>query len=257
MLAQARQEQIIKLLKERGSIVKMTELAALFDVSGETIRRDLENLQDMHLIQRVYGGAVLADQSSTSRHSKAMGHAQRVAIGQATAATIRDGDTLLLSSGYTVLEVARNLKNHHNLTIITNSLPVANELLDTDFEIDILGGRLDHDELDTIGELGYRAMQGIYVDKTIIGAAGITFEYGISDNNSGDAAVRAEMMRRTNKVILVAQGDKFGHNALRIRHPLDKVHTIVSDTSMPEEYVKGIREMGLELILADADDGKN
>ena len=251
MLAQARQEQIIKLLKERGSIVKMTELAALFDVSGETIRRDLENLQDMHLIQRVYGGAMLADQISVS-HPKTLGHAQRAAIGRATAALIRDGETLLLSSGTTVLEVARNLKNHHNLTIITNSLSVANELLDTDFEIDILGGRLDHDELDTIGDLGYRAMQGIFVDKTIIGAGGVTFEYGISDYNSGDAAVRAEMMRRTSKIIMVAQGDKFGHNALRIRHPLDKVHTIVSDTSMPEEYVTGIRKMGLELILADA-----
>ena len=254
MLAQARQEQIINLLKERGNIVKMTELATLFDVSGETIRRDLENLQDMHLIQRVYGGAMLAEQFSVNYHPKTSGHAQRAAIGRATAALIRDGETLLLSSGTTVLEVARNLKSHHNLTIITNSLSVANELLDTDFEIDILGGRLDHDELDTIGELGYRAMQGIFVDKTIIGAGGITFEYGISDYNSGDAAVRAEMMRRTSKIIMVAQGDKFGHNALRIRHPLDKVNMIVSDTSMPEEYVKGIRDMGLELILADADE---
>ena len=254
MLAQARQEEIIRILKTRGGTVKMTEMAALFGVSGETIRRDLENLQDLHLIQRVYGGAMLAEPVSPIHYGKPMGHAQRAAIGKAAAAMIHDGETLLLSSGYTVLEVARNLKNHHNLTIITNSLSVANELLDTDFEIDILGGRLDHDELDTIGEPGYRAMQGIFVDKTVIGAAGVTFEYGISDNNSGDAAVRAEMMRRTGQVILVAQGDKFGHNALRIRHPLREVSTVVSDTSMPEEYVNGIRKMGLELVLAKVDE---
>lgn len=255
MLAQERQNEIINMLTQRGGIVKMAEIAQRFGVSNETVRRDLEFLQEQHLIQRVYGGALLVDRQSTGARaifsvSRAKGHKEREAIGKATAALIHENETLLLSSGTTVLEVAKNLKHLKHLTILTNSIPVVQELSDTNFDIYILGGKLNTDEMDTAGELGLAALKGVYVDRAIIGAGGITLEYGVSDFNSGDYVLRDEMTKRTNQLIVVAASDKFGRNAFRIRNTLEPVDVIVTDEGISPEYAKSLEDQGIQVVIA-------
>jgi len=255
MLAQERQTEIINMLTQRGGIVKMTEIAQRFGVSNETVRRDLEFLQEQHLIQRVYGGAVLVERQSTSARaifsaSRAKGHREREAIGKAAAALIHENETLLLSSGTTVLEVAKHLKHLKHLTVLTNSIPVIQELSDTNFDIFVLGGKLNQDEMDTAGEMGLAALKGVYVDRAIIGAGGLSFEFGISDFNTGDYALRDEMTRRTNQLIVVAASDKFGRNAFRIRNTLEPVDVIVTDEGISPEYAQGIQERGIQLVVA-------
>ena len=130
MLAQKRQNEILNILKQRGEIVKMTELAQRFHVSHETIRRDLEFLHDQKRIQRVYGGAKLLENGGEgqldSTSAKTLGQRKREAIGRAIAAMIREDERLLLSTGSTVLEVAKHLKRLKHLTIVTNSLVPCN-----------------------------------------------------------------------------------------------------------------------------------
>lgn len=258
MLARKRQNEILNILKENGGIVKMTELAQRFHVSNETIRRDLEFLHDQKLVQRVYGGAKLLEQQGSGApgqlpHDKAktLGQRKREAIGRAVAEMIHEDERLLLSTGSTVLEVAKHLKRFKHLTIVTNSLAVAYELSDTEFDIYILGGKLNNAEMDTYGEAGLNGLQSVFADRTIIGAGGITMEYGISDFNTDDFLVRNEMMRRSNQVIVASQSDKFGRNAFCIRNPIEEVDVIVTDSDLPAEYAEEIRERNIELVVAE------
>lgn len=256
MLAQERQNEILNMLTQRGGVVKMTEIAKKFGVSNETIRRDLDFLQDQNLIRRVYGGAILSEQQSSNSAraifsaARAKGQREREAIGRLAAKQIHENETLLLGTGTTVLEVARNLKHLRHLTVLTNSLPVAQELSDTSFDIFVLGGKLDCNEMFTMGEIGISALRGFFVDKTIVGAAGITFEYGISHFNNADYTMREEMLRRCNQVIVVAASEKFGHNGLCIRNNLDLVDVIITDDQLSKEYINGLQEREIEVLLA-------
>lgn len=256
MLVQERQTEILNMLMQHGGILKMTELARRFDVSNETIRRDLEYLQDQKLIQRVYGGAILLDKQNTSARAiysagKTAGQKERAAIGRAMASMIQEGESLFLSTGATVLEVAKHLKHLKNLTIMTNSLPVVHELASTDFTIYVVGGKLSNTEMSTFGEMALDSLRNIYVDRTIIGAGGITLEHGISDFHDADFTLRSEMRRRTNQLAVVCQSDKFGRNAFAIRNSLDVVDMIVTDSKIDPKYHGELMARNIKLITAD------
>ncbi len=259
MLAKDRQNEIINILTQRATTVKMLELSQRFSVSTETIRRDLETLQSAGLVQRVHGGVILAaPKSATSALSvysatHAKGQQKREAIGRATAKLIQENETLLLASSTTVLEVARNLKHLTHLTILTNSLPVVQELADTSFDIYFLGGKVHKMELYTYGETLMSALHRHYVDRAIIGAAGITFEYGISDFENNDYLTRDGMFKHAKQIVVVAASDKFGHNAFCIRNSLDHVDTIVTNSDLSQEYIDGLQERNIQLVLAPAE----
>lgn len=256
MLAQERQNEILSLLVQRGSVVKMTELAQKFGASNETIRRDLAYMQQQQLIRRVYGGAVLAEQQSNNSAraifsaTRVKGQREREAIGRLAARQVCENETLLLGTGTTVLEVAKALKHLRHLTILTNSLLVAQELSDTSFDVYLLGGKLDCNEMFTCGEMGMSCLRGFFVDKTFIGAAGITFEYGISHFTNEDYTLRDEMLKRSNQVIVVAASEKFGHNGLCTRNTLDFVDMIVTDEQLDQTYLDGLKEREIKVLLA-------
>lgn len=256
MLAQERQNAILEILVQQGGIIKIKDIVSRFNVSNETARRDLEALQDQNLVTRVYGGAILVDRRepvnlSVPQVANSPGQNKRASIGRTAAQLVHEGESIMLASGSTILEIARNLKHLHNLTVLTNSLAVINELIDTNFDVYVLGGKLDSNELNMSGSMALRAIQGVFVDKAFIGAGGVTFQYGISDYASSDAAIRSEMLSRANQTILAAQSDKFGRNAFSLDTPLSKINVIVSDTDLSPEYAAGIRERGIELILAE------
>ena len=151
----------------------------------------------------------------------------------------------------TVLEVAKNLKQTQNISVITNAIPVVTELIRTDVDVHILGGRLNHDELNIVGYSVRDTLKKYYVDKAFIGAGGITFENGISDYSSDDAEFIHMITERARTVILVADSGKFGTNAFASECSLKDIDVVVSDQNLSQEYVRGIKELGLTLILAN------
>ena len=125
-----------------------------------------------------------------------------------------------------------------------------NELSNTSFDIYVLGGKLDTDEKNMYGDMTLMAINNIYADKAFISAGGITLDFGISDYGTEDFAVREKMIKHSDKTILIAQSKKFGRNAFSLGCPLTEVKTVVSDTNLSQAYQEGIRELGIELILA-------
>lgn len=256
MLAKDRRNEILKTLRTNGGMIKMTEIISHYGVSHETARRDIEALQDKGYVKRIFGGALLNPSDSRQMDFSIgsdmdeNGMSERQAIGREAAKLVREGETVLLANGTTVLEVARNLKDFHNLTIITNSLPVINELIGTNFDIFVLGGKIDNNELNMSGYLGVQAMKSIYVDKAFIGAGGVTVEQGISDYSLTDASLRNEVVNHANSVILVTHSEKFGNNAFALGIPLRTVNTIVTDSGLSEDYRARIAEMGINIVIA-------
>ena len=256
MLAKDRRNEILKTLRTNGGMIKMTEIISQYGVSHETARRDIEALQDKGYVKRIFGGALLnmgnpmSIDLSLDNETFENGMEERQAIGREAAKLVREGETVLLANGTTVLEVARNLKDFHNLTIITNSLPVINELIGTNFDIFVLGGKIDNNELNMSGYLGVQAMKSIYVDKAFIGAGGVTVEQGISDYSLTDASLRNEVVNHANSVILVTHSEKFGNNAFSLGIPLRTVNTIVTDSGLSENYRARIAEMGINIVIA-------
>ncbi len=253
MLAQKRQSIILEMLRQSGGIIKMSDIVSRFNVANETARRDLETLQEKNYVKRIYGGAILLDNSSVMpvKTDGSHGQAERSAIGKAAAELVRDGETVILAAGSTVLQVARNLKRLRNLTVITSSLAVVNELNNTNFDIYVLGGKLDTNEKNMYGDMALLSISSLFADKAFIGAGGVTFEFGISDYGIEDFSIREKIIAHAGKTILVAQSEKFGRNAFSLGCPLNQVKTIVSDTNLSGDYQEGIKDLGIELILAE------
>ena len=235
----------------------MADIMRQFKVSHETARRDLDALQDQNLIKRVYGGAVLPDEkkSQNSPASTAVTRPsteERVAIGKAAAAMIKDGDTVFLSVGLTVQEIARQLRHRKNITVLTNSVLVLNELLNSDVQLYVLGGFVNNSEDSIEGNLALETLSNFFVNIAFIGAGGVSKELGISDYSLDVAKLNRSIIEHSEKTVLTVHAKKFDRNCLSITCPLTKVQTVISNTGLAPAYQEYIKENGIELILADA-----
>ncbi|PKL14531.1 MAG: DeoR/GlpR transcriptional regulator [Spirochaetae bacterium HGW-Spirochaetae-8] len=256
MTANERQKIIINTLKTRGGIIKVNEIARQFDVSNETARRDIEYLKEQGLLTRVYGGAILSNNFNQKQFPLNLDNTdveKKTAIAKAAAAMVKDGESIFVGIGSTMLQLVRNLKHLNELTVITPSLSVAMELTNTPFRVIVLGGILDSNELDLSGPLTLNNMDYFHVNKAFLGAGGVTVESGVSDYNPNGYGRHAKMSRCADTTILVAQSDKFGKDALSIEMPLTHVTTIITDDKLTKEMETAIRETGKELVLIPLD----
>jgi DeoR/GlpR family transcriptional regulator of sugar metabolism len=258
MLAMERHTIIMEYLAQ-NKIIKIADIANRFGVSNETARRDLETLHDQNLVKRIYGGAILLDPPHvTSQYLSRIteSHAAKISISRKAAQLVNPGETIILDIGTTTLELSRNMKHIKDITVLTNSLPIINELAGAGVNLFSLGGHLNSDELSMSGKLTISALQHFFVDKAFIGAGGVTLNGGLSDYNCEEAWVRQAIIERANQTILVADSGKFGTNALAVVCPLEQIDVIVSDINLPDIFIEGIRERKIELILTEAAEEK-
>ena len=257
MIQKERRNQILTMLHKQG-MVKIPELVKAFGVSVITIRRDLDEMVRAGWVQKVYGGAILAPQAAPEPDAQRLFHArlannhrEKMMIGMAAAKLVKDGETIILDIGTTALEVAKNLGAYEDLTVLTNSIPILNQLANTKLNVYSLGGRLRGNELALHGSLAFKALNDFCVDKAFIGAGGITLKNGITDHNLDSAELCTAIASRSRQTILVTDSSKFGKDASVIIGPLNSVETIITDSGISPEYADGIRQAGIELIIVN------
>ena len=273
MLAKERQNRILSIIRENNSI-RIADIIKDFRVSHETARRDLDALQDQNLITRVHGGAILAENTpkqlsewaqpgsspsqaedagaaATCSSGTSSGMAERAAIGKAAAAMIKEGETVFLSVGLTVQQIAKALRKRKNITVLTNSVLVLNELLNSDIEVYILGGAVNHSENNIEGPLAMQTLMNFHMDIAFIGAGGISRELGISDYSQEVARLNEHIISRARRSVLVAHSKKFGINCASITCPLEGVDTIITDNNLPAASVEYLAKINRETILVD------
>ena len=242
---------------QRNQQVRVAELSQHFGVSEVSIRRDLAHLEEKGLLQRVHVGA-----QATFRTGQTPPFDARLlqnveikhSIGQAAAALIRAGDIIFLDAGTTVLEVARSipptLLDNGRLTVVTRSLVIASTLRHQHhIRLIVLGGVYVHDFDTFVGPQVENALQGTHVDKIFLGIDGVTAKRGLATDNVLEASLYLAMTRSADRVVVVTDSSKIGVNQLQAILPLSEIHTFITDTGAPDDFVKLLQEQGIEVIL--------
>ena len=245
MLAQERHQIILDLLN-KNRVVKVQDLMATFNVSIETVRRDLDHLESQGFLRKVYGGAVISKKlaEEPSYSVREVAHLEeKKQIGVKCAELVEDGETLIIDLGTTTLEVAKNLKQKKNLTVITNAINIALELINVkDFRVFLAGGRLRYGDLSCSGFLTSDFLKQFNVDKAIIGVGGITLKDGISDYHVDEAGTRRLMIEQSNNVIAVTDYSKFGVKAFTKVCDLSDIDVLVTDWNVNEHLLRKYRK---------------
>lgn len=253
-----RQEKIAQLLEERGKLT-VAEISETFDVSEATARRDLAALAERNLIRRVHGGAMRAQPVATSEApivQRLEEHADiKRRIGQAAGRFIQNGETVLLMGGSTGAAVARELGNHSNLTLITDSLIVANELIRQGVhKVIMLGGTIDADELAVRGTLARLFLAEFQVDKVVLGVKAISPQRGLSTESAEEAELFRGCIQVGHYIILVTDSSKFSQTALVRVAPVDILDAVVTDAGIDAETVEALQERGVFVEIVPAGD---
>jgi DeoR/GlpR family transcriptional regulator of sugar metabolism len=246
-------EQIKKYI-EQNEQVEVAEISKLFQISVATARRDLDQLAEIGDIERIHGGARLARKPPPEppvRLRRSEQAEEKLCIARATAALINDGETVLLAGGTTVYEVANQLKDRKNITVITNSLLVIEALSNNrDIHLVTLGGFFRHSEMLSYGHITEETLGQLYVDKVIFGVRAISLERGLTIDFLPELSTDRLILRKGKEVIVVADYSKFNLESTSLVGPLSSIHKIVTDEKTPAGTVEAIRGMGIEVIIA-------
>ena len=254
MTARERQQAIIDILK-KDDIIHISDIVRAFDVSIETARRDLITLQDGGLATRINGGAVLKHQQGPTSRRMQTSFAEKNAIAKAAAEMVYNGETILLDAGTTIQLMARELKQHHHLTVITHSLMVLEELRDTDNEIIMLGGILRPGEQVFYSLETERMFDRYYVDKSFFSCMGITFEDGLTDLT--DTFDRDLLRQHSEQMILLADSSKWGFRSRIKVGGLDLADAFVVDDHLDELMLAELYSLGKNVVVAHTENGSD
>jgi DeoR family transcriptional regulator, aga operon transcriptional repressor len=248
-----RQELLHRFIEEQKR-VSTGQISREFSVSAATARRDLKTLETAGKVQRIRGGA-LAIQSlpappepPLSLRSAEQADEKRK-IGQIAANLINNGETIFLGSGTTVLEVAHSLRNHRDLTVITNSLLVINALVDApEIKLVGLGGRLRSSELSFIGYLTEQALTEFHVDKVVMGIRAIDIETGLTNDYMDETRTDRIIFDIGKKNILVADHTKCERVSTVFVKPISIIHTFVTDTHTSPDFIEALTAQGIRVL---------
>lgn len=248
--AQGRRSAILQKLRE-DSTVSVSELSSEFGVSEVTIRKDLRILKERKLLVRVHGGAIMGAGSSLDEveernfnFKRLVNAREKEAIGRAAAAHIRNGDTILVDSGTTALEVVRNLDRFTDLTIITNSLHAMTEAIKYKrFKVILLGGTVRESSLSMVGPLAESNLKLFYCDKLFLGVDSFSVDAGLSTPNVEEASTNQVMISRAREVIAMFDSSKVNKRALAFIAMPDKLNTVITDSHLPVTVRKQLKSM--------------
>jgi DeoR family transcriptional regulator, aga operon transcriptional repressor len=232
--------------------VTIEQMCDEFNISPATVRRDLQALAEEGKIHRFHGGAIAVKSAPPEppfvERSKEQ-TAEKERIGRAAAELVHDGETILLSSGTTVLEVARYLRERRNLTVVTNSLLVINMLFDVPtITLIALGGVLRATEQSFIGHLSELALNELRVHKVIMGIRAVDLESGLTNDYLPEAQTDRKILNISREVILVADHTKCGRTSSVFLGPITLVNTFITDTQTPPEFLSALGELGIKVL---------
>lgn len=251
MTVPERRHEILSRTTREGRVT-VAELSRLFGVSEVTIRQDLQALAEQNLLVRTHGGAIPANRLAPEL-SLALRRQQQVLakdrIGAAGAAMIRDGDAVFLDTSSTALAVALRLTQHREVTVITNSIAIVQELMPyPDLTVVMPGGRLRRETASLIGVDGLSVLDGYNIQTGFFGAHGLSLAEGLTDVSADEADVKAAMAARCRRVIAIIDATKWGRVGFASFAPLSAIDQIITDADAPADLVARVREAGIGVV---------
>jgi DeoR family fructose operon transcriptional repressor len=252
LFGEERKAKIVEYVN-RNQRAMVQELCQAFDVSEATIRRDLKELEDAKLLKRTHGGAIslesvnyeapFADREITNQ-------AEKIAIAKKAVELIENGDTILLDSGTTTLQLAKLLSAFTNLSVVTNSLLIAKELQHLPgIETLVTGGTLRKETIAMVGPIADHTLSMIRVDKAFVATNGLDVKVGLTTPNLIEAATKRSMIQSAKQVILLTDRSKFGKVSLAKFADVSDIHVCITDQGTPGAFVEQLESRGIEMIL--------
>jgi DeoR family fructose operon transcriptional repressor len=253
--AEERQQAIAEQVANHGR-ASVTALAREFDVTSETVRRDLAALERVGALRRVHGGAVTVDAIRPSE----LGVAERAdsrpdektRIGAAACRFIpSDGGSLVIDAGTTTIQAAARLPRDRGLTVFTNSLSVASVVADhPGADLHFLGGRIRGITQAAVGPAPLAELADLRVDVAMIGTNGLTEHHGLSTPDIEEAAVKSAMIAAAQRVVVLADSTKVGREDLRSFSDIASVDVLITDDGIDPAFSARLSALGVEVVIA-------
>jgi DeoR family glycerol-3-phosphate regulon repressor len=249
---QARHELIVELVNSRG-FVSIDDLATHFDVTPQTVRRDINNLASENRVRRFHGGASAAPSTQNTEYTKRkhMQSPEKARIAKEVARHIPDQASLFINIGTTNEAIAHELLSRTGLKIITNNLHVAAIVSGKeDFDVIIAGGKVRSRDGGIIGEATMDFVQQFRVDYGIIGISGIDEDGSLMDFDYQEVRVAQALIRNSRQVMLACDHTKFGRHAMNRLGDLSSVHVLVTDREPEPHFRTLLNEKGVRTLVA-------
>lgn len=250
-----RRQQISAMVKAKGS-VQVAPLAERFGVSMQTIRKDLHFLTERGVMERSYGGAIAAEAVTLATEApveakRAINTDAKVRIGRAAAAMVEPGDSIVLDSGTTTLQIAHHLPDLEDVTVLTNDFDVLAALAKKErITVVMLGGRLRRRNLAFYGAQTESALEDLHVDKLFLGVDGFDVERGITTHFEPEAMLNRKMVAAAARVIAVTDASKFGRTCLHRIINVAEIDDLVTAGEVPDEVQAAAERMGFAIHRA-------
>ena len=255
MYAEERQREILERVRREGK-VSVEALTEALGVSAPTVRADLGLLEARRLLRRTHGGAILPEttlyEPPYAERERAR-QSEKARIGAAAAARVQDHETVLLDAGTTTFEIAARLKERVGLTVVTNSLEAAWELMDAPpghLETLVIGGTVHAHRRATLGPLASEFLARLHVDRVFLGVNGVHAEAGYTVVDFDAAQVKRAMIACAREVVVVADSSKLGATAFASICPLSLANVLITDTPPEDALADSLAAAGVEVLIA-------
>jgi DeoR family transcriptional regulator of aga operon len=254
LLVAERRHRIVELLREHGKVT-VEALAARFATSAVTIRTDLATLEAGGALERTHGGALLRrdddDQPITVKQTRH--HAEKVRIAKMAVSLIQEGETIILDSGTTTAEIAKQIRRLEvqSINVITNALNIAMLLADVPTVRLIMPGGILRPESNSLsGHMAEAALANLQADRLFLGADGLDPERGVMTPHLPEAQLNAQMIAISRQVIAVADSSKLMRRNISLIARVEQLHMLITDAGANPEVVAELQRRGVEVRLA-------
>ncbi|WP_441884545.1 DeoR/GlpR family DNA-binding transcription regulator [Paenibacillus sp. 2TAB26] len=252
MLQEERYKKIQEILKQNDS-VKVTDLVHVLNVSIDTVRRDLENMESKKLLKRVHGGAIPADDhgdQSVFFYRENRNKEKKIELAQLVCEYVSEGQAIALNAGTTTLEIAKKLsENFERLTIISNGLRIIEQFSNkASFTVIVPGGILDQQEYALYGKKCEEDIAGYNIDQVFISINAISVNKGLTDFRIHEIDIIKAMIGSARQINVAADSSKFEKVSYLNVCPLDQIDMIITDSSINEDIVKKYKHSGMKVV---------
>lgn len=250
----SRRSDILSLLTEKGQVF-VDELSDMFKVSEVTIRNDLNQLEKKNLLVRARGGAMQVEGIIGVDHGidkkDKINFEQKAKIGLRASKLLNDSEIVIIDSGTTTAEMAKNIGNVKNMTVITNALNIIN-ILSNNLDINLIvpGGFMRKNSFSLVGPMAEKSLRNFNVDKLFLGVDGFDTRHGIFTPNIEEAHLNMVMIDISNEVILLSDSSKFNKRSFTFICEIDKINTVVTDSGIKPDDKKRLEDAGVKVIIA-------
>ncbi|AXC14413.1 hypothetical protein ACPOL_5159 [Acidisarcina polymorpha] len=251
MLTTHRKQQILSLLKENGQVVAK-HVSQLMGVSEDTIRRDLREMAQEGLLQRVHGGALPASPATADfARRESITSEGKLAIGRAAAKMIQPGQVVILDGGTTARQLARHIPHDLRATIVTHSPTVALELIEHPLaEVILIGGRLFKHSIVAVGAAAIESIEQIHADTFFMGVTGVHPKAGLTTGDYEEAAVKRALSRAAAETIVLASSEKLNAASPYVVVSLAGISGIITERATPAVLTMPYEKMNIQITRA-------